>query len=55
MGITGIIGPAIFTQTFAFFIGSQTPWHLPGAPFFLGTLLFILAAAIAGKVTRADR
>ena len=30
-GIAGLIGPSLFTQTFALFIGSQTGWHLPGA------------------------
>jgi DHA1 family tetracycline resistance protein-like MFS transporter len=33
MGLTGIFGPALFTFTFAEFIGPHADWHLPGAPF----------------------
>jgi len=29
-----IFGPFLFTLTFAYFIGAQTPLHLPGAPFY---------------------
>ena len=39
--ITGLIGPAIFTTTFAWLLG----W-LPGAPFLLAALLLLLAGAI---------
>src|SRR5437773_1398204 len=35
MGLTGVIGPTLFTLIFAFFIGSQAPVNLPGAPFLL--------------------
>jgi MFS family permease len=31
-GITGLIGPGLFTLTFAGFIGAGRDWHLPGAP-----------------------
>ncbi|CAN5917759.1 TCR/Tet family MFS transporter [soil metagenome] len=39
--IAGLIGPALFTATFAWLIG----W-LPGAPFLLAALLLIAAAAV---------
>ncbi|MFO0731394.1 MAG: MFS transporter [Nitrospiraceae bacterium] len=30
MGIAGLIGPGVFTETFAFFIGPRSDLHLPG-------------------------
>lgn len=53
-GIASLIGPALFTQTFALFIGTQTSWHLPGAPFFLASLLLLVGMAIAWRATRAS-
>jgi MFS transporter, DHA1 family, tetracycline resistance protein len=52
MGIAGLIGPGLFTWTFAHFIGADTGWHLPGAPFFLGALLLFVALILAFRVTR---
>jgi len=52
MGITGLIGPGLFTLTFAFFIGAGRDWHLPGAPFFLAALLLVMALGVAWRVTR---
>jgi len=51
-GITELIGPGIFTQTFAFFIAAGHDWHLPGAPFLLAGLLLAAALAVAWQVTR---
>jgi DHA1 family tetracycline resistance protein-like MFS transporter len=51
-GITGLIGPTLFTQIFARFIDAKSPVKLPGAPFLLATLLLIGAGAIALGVTR---
>jgi DHA1 family tetracycline resistance protein-like MFS transporter len=45
--ITGLIGPAIFTTTFAWLLG----W-LPGAPFLLAAVMLVLAAAVTWFVTR---
>ena len=53
MGIAGMIGPALFTQTFATFIDGQGV-QLPGAPFFLAATLSTLAMVVAWRVTRAD-
>jgi DHA1 family tetracycline resistance protein-like MFS transporter len=52
MGITGMIGPGLFSVTFAYFIGSAAPWHVPGAPFLLAALLTLAAFAMASRVTR---
>jgi DHA1 family tetracycline resistance protein-like MFS transporter len=53
MGLTGVIGPTLFTLIFAFFIGSQAPVNLPGAPFLLSALLMVSSLILAAKVTRS--
>jgi DHA1 family tetracycline resistance protein-like MFS transporter len=53
MGLTGVIGPTLFTLIFAFFIGTQAPINLPGAPFLLSALLMISSLILATKVTRS--
>jgi DHA1 family tetracycline resistance protein-like MFS transporter len=50
MGLTGLVGPGLFTLTFAYFIGAGTKWHMPGAPFLLAAALMVLALAIAGTI-----
>jgi DHA1 family tetracycline resistance protein-like MFS transporter len=55
MGIAGLIGPGLFTLTFAAFIGARRDWHLPGAPFLLAALLLASAVAVAWRVTRPGR
>jgi DHA1 family tetracycline resistance protein-like MFS transporter len=52
MGMTGIVGPGLFTFTFAAFIGPVANWHLPGAPFLLAAFLLLAALAVAWRVTR---
>jgi DHA1 family tetracycline resistance protein-like MFS transporter len=52
MGITGLIGPALFTGTFATFIGPKRDLHLPGAPFLLASLILLLALVLVAWVTR---
>ena len=50
-GVTGLMGPGLFTQVFAFFVGSGSRWGVPGAPFLLASLFLIGAAAIAWRAT----
>jgi DHA1 family tetracycline resistance protein-like MFS transporter len=45
--ISQLLGPFLFTLTFAYFIGAQAPLHLPGAPFYLASALVLLALVIA--------
>lgn len=52
-GIAGLIGPTLFTQTFAAFIGPQADWHLPGAPYLLSSMMLLVAMAVAWRVTRS--
>ena len=54
-GLTGLIGPILFTQSFAYFIAPSAAWHLPGAPFLLASLMMLSAAAIAWRVTHLGR
>jgi DHA1 family tetracycline resistance protein-like MFS transporter len=49
-GIAGLIGPGLFTFTFASFIGVHSQWQLPGAPFLLAALLLIAALLVALRV-----
>ena len=55
MGITGLIGPGLFTQTFAHFIGPQRDWHLPGAAFLLAALLLVIAFFLAWRATEVQQ
>jgi DHA1 family tetracycline resistance protein-like MFS transporter len=49
----GLIGPLIFTQVFALFIGPRSPLVMPGAPFILAASMLLAAAAIGWSATRA--
>jgi DHA1 family tetracycline resistance protein-like MFS transporter len=53
--ITGILGPALFSLTFATFIGSKRDWHLPGAPFLLAAMLLMVAFGIVWRITRPEQ
>ena len=53
MGVAGLIGPGLFTQTFAAFIGPQRAWQLPGAPMLMAALLLLAAIAVAWRATRS--
>jgi MFS transporter, DHA1 family, tetracycline resistance protein len=50
--IASLIGPGLYTQTFAHFIAPGRDWVLPGAPFLLAGGLLALAAVMAARVTR---
>ena len=48
--IAQLIGPFLFTLTFAFFIGASAPLALPGAPFLLAAALLLAAMAAATRL-----
>jgi DHA1 family tetracycline resistance protein-like MFS transporter len=48
--VSQLLGPFLFTLTFAYFIDAQTPLKLPGAPFLLASALLVLAMGIAARV-----
>jgi MFS transporter, DHA1 family, tetracycline resistance protein len=54
-GVAGLLGPTLFTEVFAYFIGSDAVGHLPGAPFLLASLLLVSAATIAWRTTDPSR
>jgi DHA1 family tetracycline resistance protein-like MFS transporter len=51
--IAGLIGPAIFTLSFAHFIDKDRAWTLPGAPFLIAAALLLLALMLAMRAARA--
>jgi DHA1 family tetracycline resistance protein-like MFS transporter len=55
--VSQMLGPFLFTLTFAYFIGGDAPLKLPGAPFLLASALLALALAlvIAARTLAAAR
>lgn len=52
--LSSLVGPALFSLTFAYFIAQPgSPW--PGAPFLLAGLLLLVAGAAAWRVTARPR
>jgi MFS transporter, DHA1 family, tetracycline resistance protein len=51
VGLASLIGPTIFTATFASFITKHADLGLPGAPFLLAALLIVVAAVLAWRAT----
>jgi DHA1 family tetracycline resistance protein-like MFS transporter len=45
-GITGIVGPGLFSMTFATAIGPMRSLNAPGAPFVLAAALLLTGAVI---------
>jgi DHA1 family tetracycline resistance protein-like MFS transporter len=52
VGLASLIGPTVFTQTFAVFIGERADLKLPGAPFLLAAVLVIAGMALAWRTTQ---
>jgi DHA1 family tetracycline resistance protein-like MFS transporter len=53
--VSQLLGPFLFTLTFAHFIGAQAPLKLPGAPFLLASALLVMALLLAARATAAMR
>ncbi|MGB6353084.1 MAG: TCR/Tet family MFS transporter [Steroidobacteraceae bacterium] len=51
IGLASLIGPTVFTQTFAVFISSRADWGIPGAPFLLAAMLVFAAMLLAWRTT----
>jgi len=49
-GVSGLVGPGLFTLTFAQFVGDWSLAGLPGAPFLLSALLLVMGAVYARSV-----
>jgi DHA1 family tetracycline resistance protein-like MFS transporter len=52
-GIGGLVGPGLFTLTFAASIAPSSALHLPGAPFLVSAALLLGAFFLAARVTRS--
>jgi MFS transporter, DHA1 family, tetracycline resistance protein len=52
--ISQLIGPFLFTLTFAYFIGDGVSVKLPGSPFVLAAALLLLALLIAARTLSGD-
>lgn len=53
--VSQLLGPFLFTLTFAYFIGAQAPVMLPGAPFLLASALLLLALVVAARTVPTVR
>jgi DHA1 family tetracycline resistance protein-like MFS transporter len=53
--VSQMVGPFLFTMTFAYFIGAQAPLALPGAPFLLAGALVVVALVIAARTLTIAR
>jgi MFS transporter, DHA1 family, tetracycline resistance protein len=53
-GVANLIGPGLFTLTFAFAIGPAKDGSLPGAPYLVAAMLLVLAIVVALRVTKAE-
>ncbi|HWX83366.1 MAG TPA: tetracycline resistance MFS efflux pump, partial [Xanthobacteraceae bacterium] len=53
--VSQLVGPFLFTLTFAYFIGGNAPTRLPGAPFLLASVLLLLALVIAARTLKITR
>jgi DHA1 family tetracycline resistance protein-like MFS transporter len=51
MGVANMLGPGLFTQVFALFIGAGSAWQLPGAAFLLAAGLLLIGAMVALRAT----
>jgi DHA1 family tetracycline resistance protein-like MFS transporter len=52
-GVAGLIGPGLFTQTFAAAVSPRAALHLPGAPLVLAAALLAGAFGLAWRATAA--
>lgn len=53
MGIAGMLGPGLFTLTFAAFI-KHPEWHVPGAPYIVAAALLVVAMVLGWRVASAS-
>jgi DHA1 family tetracycline resistance protein-like MFS transporter len=51
-GIAGLIGPGLFTLTFAQAVAPAHGWQAPGAPFYLAAALLLLGMVVGARATR---
>ena len=52
VGLASLIGPTVFSQTFATSISRRADWGLPGAPYLLAAVLIFAAMLLAWRTTQ---
>jgi MFS transporter, DHA1 family, tetracycline resistance protein len=52
VGLASLIGPTVFTQTFATFISTRADLGTPGAPFLLAAVVVLAAMGLAWRTTQ---
>ncbi len=52
--IAMLIGPGLFSFTFAWFINAQHGWVMPGAPWYLAAVMLLVAMALAFTVEQPE-
>jgi DHA1 family tetracycline resistance protein-like MFS transporter len=55
MAIAGMIGPTLYTESFAHFVAPGGHLYVPGAPFFIASLLLVGGGVVAVRQVRARR
>ena len=50
--LAGILGPVLATGLFGYFISERAPAHVPGAAFFCGSMLMVIALVLAMRSFR---
>jgi DHA1 family tetracycline resistance protein-like MFS transporter len=55
ISLTGIIGPLVMTNLFAYFTKPTAKYHFAGAPFLLGGLLMLVSAVLAYYVLQHEK
>jgi DHA1 family tetracycline resistance protein-like MFS transporter len=53
--LSQLLGPFLFTLTFAYFISAEAPFELRGAPFLLASALLLLALAVSVRTLALAR
>ncbi len=53
-GIAMLLGPGLFSFTFAWFINARHGWTLPGAPWYLAAAMLFVAMALAFTVEQPE-
>jgi DHA1 family tetracycline resistance protein-like MFS transporter len=52
--LAGIVGPVLATGLFGYFISARAPVHMPGAAFFSGSIMMLLALLLALRSFRKN-
>jgi DHA1 family tetracycline resistance protein-like MFS transporter len=55
ISVTSIIGPPVMTNLFAYFTSASAPTYFAGAPFLLGSVLFLVSTVIAFSSLRGEK